>query len=698
MLARASALVAFSVFSAFSALPGTTLPVAAAQAAPPGQDGRLGLRLGAQTSWVATGGTLSLDLIVDGPERPSERGDGSPGDSVLVVSVHPAVSSRSQFTQTLDGYQLGRVLVSRTFPLAVDPARGTVPVALPLADIPRASADAEGGVYPVSVALQDASGERLARFFTHLVRLPDGGDAPPLAVAWAQPIGAPPALLADGSIELAPEALEQLDIVARALEVTPSVPLTMVPVPETLDALAALGPSGPSSGVDGPSGPSSGVDGPATLTALRRATVGRQVVTNAYVELDVAAYGQANLVDEVYRQRAEGLRTVEASLGTRSDLSTWVSSESLAEDGLTRLRDLAVERIMLPEGSFAPVDRPLTLTRPFLLEDDKGRLIAAAAADPGLTAHFSGEDPVLAAHHLLADLAVLWGDEPGIARGVAVSPPDDWRADPAFLAAALPALGTSPILDPVTLDGFFGRLPPADERTGGPLVRILAEAGPVRADLSAIELRRLHGSVEGLGAMIGATDPDVGLLQRLLLVSGADGLSPARRAGYLDQVAARLEEARSLVAVADSSFRITAREGTVPLTLVRTGDEPVTVALELESDQLEFLDGRGTDRYSVVLTLDRAITALDVPVRARTSGEFLMRVRVTSPDGRLEVGTKRVTVRSTAVSGAGVVLSAGAGLFLLVWWISNWRSSRRASRTDAQDAVAPGPTAAAVKV
>ncbi len=58
---------------------------------------------------------------------------------------------------------------------------------------------------------------------------------------------------------------------------------------------------------------------------------------------------------------------------------------------------------------------------------------------------------------------------------------------------------------------------------------------------------------------------------------------------------------------------------------------------------------------------------------ARASGAFPLRITVTSPDGVLTVARARVTVRSTAVSGVGVVLSVGALLVLVVWWASHWR-------------------------
>ena len=55
-------------------------------------------------------------------------------------------------------------------------------------------------------------------------------------------------------------------------------------------------------------------------------------------------------------------------------------------------------------------------------------------------------------------------------------------------------------------------------------------------------------------------------------------------------------------------------------------------------------------------------------------------MKVTSPDGRCSIATERLTVRSTAVSGVGFVLSVGAGLFLVGWWIHHLRGERRLNR------------------
>jgi hypothetical protein len=59
------------------------------------------------------------------------------------------------------------------------------------------------------------------------------------------------------------------------------------------------------------------------------------------------------------------------------------------------------------------------------------------------------------------------------------------------------------------------------------------------------------------------------------------------------------------------------------------------------------------------------------------SGDTPVQVTVRSPDGNVVLATSRYTVRVTAVSGVGVVLTSGAALFLVIWWVRHWRSSAR---------------------
>lgn len=104
-------------------------------------------------------------------------------------------------------------------------------------------------------------------------------------------------------------------------------------------------------------------------------------------------------------------------------------------------------------------------------------------------------------------------------------------------------------------------------------------------------------------------------------------------------------------------------------------DQPVQVRVTLQSEKLAFPDG---DSFTAVL--NPGSNRLEARVRARASGAFPLEVRVTSPDTAIAVTQGRVQVRSTAVSGLGLALSIGAGVFLLVWWGRHLRRGRRQHR------------------
>src|SRR5262249_26238612 len=47
------------------------------------------------------------------------------------------------------------------------------------------------------------------------------------------------------------------------------------------------------------------------------------------------------------------------------------------------------------------------------------------------------------------------------------------------------------------------------------------------------------------------------------------------------------------------------------------------------------------------------------------------------PDGTVTLDSSTFDIRSTAISGVGLLLSVGAALFLAVWWLRHWRNSNR---------------------
>jgi hypothetical protein len=348
---------------------------------------------------------------------------------------------------------------------------------------------------------------------------------------------------------------------------------------------------------------------------------------------------------------------------------------------LRALGELGVHRVVLEESSLVPLlpslTGGLTLARPYRVEGADGARLDAVSVDGALSAHLDDDVGVLAAHHLLADLAVLHFDAPGTVRGVVVRPPAAWRPTEEVLSAALAGLASSPLLEPVTVEQLFERVERLTDRDGDPVVRELADVDTPSLGISPGAIDRTRTAIDGFASLTGVDNPELATLERLVLVSESRDLARDGRAAYLDGVAGRIRQAGDNVRVlGDRTYRLTAREGTIPLTLVNDNAFDVTVAVRLTSDKLEFTG----DRIDELDLGANGTTTQAIPVKALTSGAFPLRVTLESPDGRLELGRSRFTITSTVASGVGLILSVGAALFLLLWWGSHWRTVRRARR------------------
>jgi hypothetical protein len=611
-----------------------------------------------QTPWLSEGDAFNVRVAAA----------GSPEGATVALAVHDAVGSRSAFTGSLTGVDLGDDLASiPATPLAALPAAeaGGVRLTVPAEQVAQLDG---GGVYPVDIVLAGPDGAVLHRLVTHLIRVPGQVESPPLSVAVVVPIDAAPTLEADGAVEVDPATRLQVATVGDALLEYPTVPLTLDPSPETIDSLARTGD-------------------PAAETLLRRlarGSAGRQVLGGTWADLDVPSWVHTSLgIDPLAEQLAAGSAAVDEHLEVRADRRTWVFDGPTTPQALARLAALGVDQVVIPDSGLVPLDAnvfPVALTQPFEVETATGDLARAASADGGLTSHLgSTGDPVLDAQHLLADLSVLYFDRPALTRGVTVPLQPEVEIPPAFLSTLLDALGQPQrVLQPVTVDRLFAAVPDAGaggeaDTSGVPLVRPLTPA-PL-ADLGSypddIALTRL--TLAGYGSLVGPTEPQTLSLERLTLTSGDRAFDDSERSAYLAEVSNQIDATIAAIdAPEDQTITLTARNGTIPLRIVNGNSVPASVLIQLESERLEFPDG---DRLEV--TLPPGETTLDIRVETRASGAFPLDAAITSPDGLLDVTGTEYRVRSTALSGVGVVISIGAGLILLVWWLRHFRTLRR---------------------
>lgn len=635
------------------------------------------IQLTSQTTWVGDNGTFHMGFGVTTPD---------PADAVVQVSVFHALSDRSDFIASLSG-QINTTALKVFDPIPLSALEPSPQVSI--AVNPRSSVHTPlfvnppvSGVYPVTIDLYDGSGNLLTQMTTHLVYTgPDAASFMRLDVAWVVPFHAAPATGSDPNpLGVAGNPADLLSLTS-ALVATPDVALTVVATPQTVDGLA--------NGTPGER---------ATVAQLAQSlSLGnRQLVATPYVDLDLPAMLDAGLDGEVSAQLTAGTDVLAGDLHAVASNDTWVETGPLTPAAVDDLAGRGVRQLVVANQSLTPLPAEDTLrtpAQPFTVAGKTSRL-SGAAVDAELASHFEGtSDEVLAAHQLLADLAMVELELPNRrgGRGVVIVPPADWQPNAAFLATFLEGLATAPMLAPVTVDQLFSGVTPF-EAGSNPLVREIAPVaeqprGQTIGDPAAI--RAARQPVASLAAIVPSTTSAIADIERRILVSESADLPYRAQSAELAPAITLINQLKALVRLpGNQSITLTARQGLIPITVLSSAPYPVKVMVQVSSQKLGFRSVRlssGTCTQSAtsascIVELTSQNTTLRVPVVAKTSGVFSLTVSLDSPDGGVTLATNQDTVRSTAASEVGVLLSIGAALLLAVWWVRDVVHGRRARR------------------
>lgn len=633
--------------------------------APPAPAGTL--RLAAQSNWVDPTKDKTFDLQVQATAA------APPDQVLLVVDVLVRVTTRSELARSFAAdyqsyFQAGGVVSSPLAALKPD-GTGTVDMKLPIASLHLSRA----GIYPISVVLRPrGGGAPIARFVTHLLASSPPTNSDKLDVAWIAPIYSPPATAAE-PITVTQDA--HLTALINSLSVHPKVPATLAPNPDTLDALG-------------------GID-PAVVSRLGRSLSGREVLGSTWVPTPIASMISAGLGDQVSLSLTRGTDTLSSRLGTSVTGPDWVFDGPVDQDSLSFLRGAQFDRVVLPEADLDPNPFRFTLAQPFDVAGQDRTRVRAAVADAGLAAHFNDQpDQVLAAHQLLADLTQIYDDAPANTRGVVVAAPRGWNPSGAFLEAWMSALESSPVLNPVTLGGFFAGVPPAVGTGAQPLLRgLVIHPDVIRSTavgLLASDQRTARDQLEALASALPIDTSVYPRLERSLLVTPSADLSPGERRARLEALGASIRAETNLITLPGArTITLTERKGRLPITIVSQSDEPVRIMLRVQSDKLRFPVTQTSGTAIFTEDLHKGSNLLDLLVEARSAGAFPLRITVMSPRGGLVFQQTVFTVQSHALSGVGVVLSVGAAIFLMIWWGRHaWRSRSPVTRRHARHPVA----------
>lgn len=612
----------------------TTAPPAAGQV---GVAGTAEIRLLSQSPWIAARDTFSFTLEVD-TDRPGtidvvvEDALGDPGAVAADPGRGPTIVRSLPSVPVVAGRQVLRIDTP-----VVPTADGTPGNPLVLAD----------GVFPVQVILRDDTGRRTT-LRTHLVHV-DPEPVRPLVLV----VPVAPALSRDGTVT--PQARDALRSALDVLRSAGDVPLALHVRPDLLDGLAA-----------------DTVSGSAVRTALVDLVRGGDAILGApYVPLDEASWHGVGASDVVGWARNEGATVLEDA-GIVADTEMWRlvgpgTEQTFVHSAGAGAGVLLVDAATLPGAGWhvggvtfagSGTLRVIPVT-------------AASAAGPLVG------DPVLAAHRTLAALAVAGGgqlllpDLPTTAAELA-----DWTVYVRTLLS--PLARTDRPFTPIT-DLRGDALPVVEAAAAG----IEAATPP---DPPTVDVSRARAALAVAAHVAGALALDPGPAERGRRDAlRALTLEPAAASALLEETEARL---RALVRDIDLPARetvvVTSYRAEFPVVIHNRSERPLRVRVQISGPGVE-VDETGTFDVDV----PPGVVEVLVPVQTRRSGTFRLLVRVSTPDGGIELARTTVDLRSQTISGVGVALSVGAIAVLAAWWI---RSDRRRRSALAAAAAGTGST------
>jgi hypothetical protein len=528
------------------------------------------------------------------------------------------------------------------------------------------------GVYPLVVRLERPDGKVLHRFTTFLTYV-SGTSAHPLELAWVVPITSAVSLTSDpsgpaGDIKPLTNAdASALETLVSEIKAS-SVPLTLDVSPETLQQLELSGPDGRAAD--------------SALAGLSVDPASDEVLARPYVPVDIGALAGAGEPTEITAQMAAGATVLHRlRVETTASPSPWVQSGAVGEDIAAGLARVGATELVLPDVDLAPTSNATNVgtwaaTFSLTLSSEGHKTsVKAAETDTWLDRQFTSlrDDPALAATQVLADLAMVHFERPNTTavRGMVALPPARWIANPVFDRVLLDGLTKNPVVESVTLSQFF-----ATVAADGARQLLASGTGPVlkRSVAGAVSHARARLS-DFDDAVAGRPRPPVlSELDDMLLASESDGLSASHQAAGLSTVERAITDQLTHVKLAtEQTFTLTARTGWIPITIESSAPYTVVGTLSVSGNKFVFPHKR-TRRF---MKLEHATNLWRVDVYARTSGDLPLDVTFTSPNGRLVIARGVLTVRSTATSVVGVVLTVLALAVLLIWWARTWRSGRR---------------------
>jgi len=474
------------------------------------------------------------------------------------------------------------------------------------------------------------------------------------------------------SIELDPA--DAVDRVADAVNNAPA-PVLISFAPETLTALADPTTDG----------------GQRALDRIRRLLDGHLIPLSPWVSIDEEAWRLTGDPERLIRLFAQGREVTEKLLGRAPMPIARIDADTTA-DTVAFLRSVGltggvVEPSQIDDVALTQADR-----RPIEVLDANGITVPVLVVDRAFEASLIGEDPELIAQHRFTEL-LFEAKTVGTDRGILL---DLSTVDRVPLVLLIDLFETTDRLGLTSVDDLLAR-PSARDDTGSVLRVELLATPPSSTELAAsdLRLRMAEAVLDSYAFMLAPAEGLLAPLRDILTAAMSDELDTDSRRIFADVIFDVVADVTAQVELIDSGrITLASQTAALPVAIHNGANLAMNVTVKTTSEKLRFPDGE-----ELRITLEPGLNELTIPIETVTSGDARIFITVTSPDGHLDLTDGSVNVRSTAISGLGLMVSLVSLAVLLTWWlrtIIRVRRSRRAATVSSTPSAGDGNPAVSV--
>ena len=269
---------------------------------------------------------------------------------------------------------------------------------------------------------------------------------------------------------------------------------------------------------------------------------------------------RGSLIEQEY---AAGDNVLAAAFEAAPDHQTLVLDPSVSPAALDQLARLGTRSVVIQASQLRAsivTDESSALTNRFLIEGENGTSFAAMANDDTASSRFVlTTDPILGAHHALAELMMLHQEQPGTNRGVALTIPaaTDTAALTEFLNGLSATTGApsgsvgNNVLQPVTLDDLFARTAVATSAQK-PIVRDWTSNEPTELGPYGTQIEQAQWNLLGLKSMLPEGGELIAPIERTVLASAEVTLNADDRAAILSNANEQLQSLTSAISLPTS--------------------------------------------------------------------------------------------------------------------------------------------------